>query len=60
MYIKFEDWDGLALGFFLHEFCVDSKRGSRDVLSMAEPWPPQDTALKMQALLGRGLGYFLF
>lgn len=58
MHIKFKHWDGMAICFFLHEFNVNSKRVSRNVLSVAEPWPPKETALKMRSLLGTGLGYF--
>lgn len=58
MYIKFEHWDSLAIYFFLHEFHVNSKRDSRDVLSMAEQWLPKETALKMWSLLSTDVGYF--
>lgn len=58
MYIKFERWDSLAIYFSLHEFNVNSKRDSRDVLSMAEQWLPKETALKMWSLLGTDVGYF--
>lgn len=59
MCIKFEHWDSLAIYFFLHEFNVNSKRDSRDVLSMAKQWLSKETALKMQSLLGTDVGYFL-
>lgn len=58
MCIKFEHWDSLAIYFFLHEFNVNSKRDSRDILSMAEQWLPKETALKMWSLLGTDVGYF--
>lgn len=58
MCIKFEHWDSLVIYFFLHEFNVNSKRDSRDVLSMAEQWLSKETALKMWSLLGTDVGYF--
>lgn len=59
MYIKFEHWDSLAICFFLHEFNVNSKRDSRDALSMAEQWLPKETALKNVVLTGYRCWVFL-
>lgn len=48
--IKFEDWDGLVVFFYLHDVSVDSKRGCRDLLIWAEPWPPKETTVESAVL----------